>query len=105
MVPFALLEIETGFHRISGYEDMPKLVAALERRIIGLGQPKILSDHVSVTLRKSMRHPPFGFGSGVFFAPESVLFLCGTFHGMNAGRLWSGQSGDVSGHATECATH
>ena len=31
----ALLEVEKGFRRISGYEDMPKLVAALERETEG----------------------------------------------------------------------
>ena len=27
---FALLEVEKGFRRISGYDDMPELIAALE---------------------------------------------------------------------------
>ena len=29
---FALLEVEKGFRRISGHKDMPKLIAALERK-------------------------------------------------------------------------
>ena len=28
---FGLLEVEKGFRRISGYQDLPKLMAALEK--------------------------------------------------------------------------
>jgi hypothetical protein len=32
---FALLEVEKGFRRISGYVDMPELIAALEAERAG----------------------------------------------------------------------
>jgi len=49
---FALTEVEKGFNRISGYKDLPHLVAALER------PPQAASPRASSSLRPTACAPP-----------------------------------------------